>query len=48
MTVRELCDLLALVDQDMRVTLFDSSMSDLEQRIGAVVVRAGQVVILSD
>lgn len=47
MTVRELCDLLAVVDQDRRITLFDSSRSDLEQRIGAV-VRAGQVVILSD
>lgn len=48
MTVRELCDLLALVDQDMKVELFDSSMSDLEQRIGAVVVRDGRVVLLSD
>lgn len=48
MTVRELCDLLAVVDQDMRVELFDCSMSDLEQRIGAVVVRDGRVVLLSD
>ena len=48
MTVRELCDLLALVDQDQQVELFDSSRSDLEQPIGAVVVRAGQVVILGD
>lgn len=48
MTVRELCDLLAVVDQDMKVKLFDSSMSDMYQRIGAVVVREGQVVLLSD
>lgn len=48
MTVRELCDLLAVVDQDMPVVLFDCSMSDLEQRIGAVTVKDNQVVLLSD
>lgn len=48
MTVRELVELLALVNQDMQVVLFDCSRSDLEQHLGAVTIRDGQVLLLSD
>lgn len=48
MTVRELVELLALVNQDMQVVLFDSGTSESYQPAGAVTVEAGQVLLLSD
>jgi len=48
MTVRELIELLAVVDQDQQVELYDCSRSDRYQRIGAVTVEENKVVLLGD